>query len=116
MGKIRRKARYVPERGDIVWVNFSPQSGHEQRGFRPGVVLSPVSYNRRTALAILCPITSRRKGYSFEVEVATGDITGVALADQIKSLDVSSRKISYLGTLDRETLEEIAEIAKELIG
>ena len=116
MGKIKRKTRYIPERGDIVWINFSPQSGHEQKGFRPGVVLTPSSYNGRAGLAILCPITSRKKGYSFEIDIKAGDITGAALADQIKSFDVSSRNILYLGKLGTQTLEEIADIAKELIG
>ena len=80
--------RYIPERGDLVWLNFTPQAGHEQAGPRPAVVLSPSGYNGKTGLMLCCPITSRVKGYPFEVAVegVTG-ITGVILADQIKSLD-----------------------------
>jgi mRNA interferase MazF len=80
--------RYVPERGDIVWLQFDPQAGHEQAGKRPALVLSPSAYNGRVGLALLCPITSQRKGYPFEVELPAGmKVQGVVLADQIKSLD-----------------------------
>jgi mRNA interferase MazF len=115
MGKVKGR-RYVPERGDVVWTNSSPQSGHEQKGFRPGVVLTPRAYNKRSGLAIVCPITSQRKGYPFEIPVNVGKISGVALVDHVKSLDISSRGISYLGSLDKHTLGEIVEIVQELIG
>lgn len=82
---VRKKE--TPDRGDIVWITFSPQSGHEQAGHRPAVVLTKRSYNERSGFIIACPISSRAKGYSFEVEVRAKDIKGVALADQIKSLD-----------------------------
>ena len=79
---------YVPERGEVVWLNFNPQAGHEQAGHRPALVLSPASYNLKTGLMLCCPITSQVKGYPFEVPV-TGDagIAGAILADQVKSLD-----------------------------
>ena len=79
---------YVPERGDAIWINLQPQAGHEQAGRRPAVVLSPSVYNGRVGLALLCPITNQRKGYPFEVRIPSRlRVTGVVLADQIKSLD-----------------------------
>jgi len=79
--------RYVPRRGDIVWLSFTPQAGHEQAGRRPALVLSPSAYNRKVGLALFCPVTSRVKGYPFEVTVPKGlSVAGVVLADQVKSL------------------------------
>ena len=84
--------KYVPDRGDIVWLQFTPQAGHEQAGHRPALVLSPASYNRRSGLMLCCPITSRVKGYPFEVALGEGeDLAGVVLADQVKSLDWKAR-------------------------
>lgn len=77
---------FVPGRGDIVWLEFNPQSGHEQAGRRPALVISPKAYNGKVGLALLCPITSRPKSYPFEVPLL-GIVTGVVLADQVKSLD-----------------------------
>lgn len=83
---------YVPNRGDIVWMSFTPQAGHEQAGRRPALVISPREYNAITSLALCCPITSQVKGYPFEVSLPpAGPITGVVLADQIKSLDWRAR-------------------------
>ncbi|PSQ85340.1 MAG: mRNA-degrading endonuclease [Bacteroidetes bacterium QH_2_63_10] len=83
---------YVPRRGDLVWLNFSPQAGHEQRGHRPALVLSPRRYNERAGLALLCPITSRVRGYPFEVALPdTLETEGVVLADQVRSLDWRKR-------------------------
>ena len=83
---------YVPARGDIVWLSFTPQAGHEQAGHRPALVLSPEAYNEKTSLALCCPITSRVKGYPFEVDLpSTSSVTGVVLADQIKNLDWRAR-------------------------
>lgn len=87
---------YVPARGEIVWLRFSPQSGHEQAGHRPALILSPVNYNEKTGLGLFCPITSTVKGYPFEVMLpSTGEITGVALADQIKSPDWRARRARF---------------------
>ena len=83
---------YVPARGDIVWLSFTPQAGHEQAGHRPALVLSPEAFNEKTSLALCCPITSRVRGYPFEVDLpSTSPVTGVVLADQIKSLDWRAR-------------------------
>jgi mRNA interferase MazF len=90
--------QYIPERGDYVWLNFDPQSGHEQRGKRPAIVLSPKEYNAKVGLGIFCPITSHEKGYPFEVKISNKEISGVILADQIKSLDWRKRNIEFIST------------------
>ena len=88
---------FVPERGDVVKMSFDPQSGHEQAGWRPALVVSPGAYNRASSLALLCPITSRVKGYPFEVALpADFAINGVVLVDQIRSLDWRARKASLV--------------------
>ena len=107
---------YVPERGDVVWLNFNPQSGHEQAGRRPAVVLSPQAYNHKVGLAIFCPITNQQKGYPFEVVIPVGlKATGVILSDQIKSLDWRVRQAEYLTTLPQPVLVEVMQKLKTLI-
>jgi len=99
---------YVPRRGDVVWITLNPQAGHEQAGRRPAVVLSPVEYNARVGLAILCPITSQVKGYPFEVVVPGGlPVAGAILADQVKSLDWRARKAQLAGMLPARTISEV---------
>lgn len=101
---------YVPGRGDLVWIDFDPQSGHEQAGRRPAVVLSPSKYNARIGLAIFCPITSRVKGFPFEVTVPSScRVTGVILADQIKNLDWRARRAEFADKLPVEVLNEVFE-------
>ncbi len=86
-------ARYVPDRGDLIWLTFDPQAGHEQAGRRPALVLSPAAYNERSRLASVCPVTTRRKGYPFEVVLPGGlPIAGVILADQVRNLDWMARR------------------------
>jgi mRNA interferase MazF len=102
--------RYVPARGDVVWITFNPRAGHEQAGRRPALVLSPSSYNRKVGLAILCPITSQVKGYPFEVTIASGSkLGGVILADQVKSLDWRIRKAEFICKLSGETTDEVLD-------
>jgi mRNA interferase MazF len=102
--------RYVPARGDVVWITFNPQAGHEQAGRRPALVLSPSSYNRKVGLAILCPITSQVKGYPFEVNIPSGSkLGGVILSDQVKSLDWRIRKAEFICKLSRETTAEVLD-------
>ena len=106
---------YVPERGDVIWITLTPQAGHEQAGRRPAVVLSPSEYNRRVELAILCPITSQRKGYPFEVLVPEGlPVKGVILADQVKSLDWRVREGEFVCRLPpgvvTETLQKLGAL------
>ena len=100
-------ATYVPERGDLIWLQFNPQAGHEQAGHRPAVVISPSSYNRRVGLALCCPVTSQVKGYPFEVLLPQGlGVEGAILSDQIKSLDWRVRKAKRIGNLPAEVLRE----------
>ena len=87
---------YIPHRGDIVWLNFTPQAGHEQMGTRPALVLSPEKYNKKTGLAVCCPITSNIKGYPFEVVVSGKKINGAVLADHLKNLDWKVRKAKFI--------------------
>ena len=87
---------YTPHRGDIVWLNFTPQAGHKQMGTRPALVLSPEKYNKKTGLAVCCPITSNIKGYPFEVVVSGKKINGAVLADHLKNLDWKVRKAKFI--------------------
>jgi mRNA interferase MazF len=98
---------YVPDRGDVVWLEFDPQAGHEQAGHRPALVLSPSLYNRRSGLMLCCPITSRVKGYPFEVALAgKRGLAGVVLADQVKSLDWRARRARKKDTAPLEVVQE----------
>ena len=99
---------YCPKRGDVVWLTFTPQAGHEQAGHRPALVLSPEAYNSKVGLALFCPITSQIKGYPFEVSLPRGKkVSGVVLADQVKSLDWKARQASFCCTLSKETVHEV---------
>jgi len=105
---------YVPDRGDVVWLMFSPEAGHEQAGRRPAVVLSPKPYNAKVGLCLACPLTSQQKGYPFEVAIPAGlPVSGVILADQIKSLDWRARKARYICSLPASTVDEL--LAKALV-
>ena len=98
----------IPERGDLVWLDFNPQSGHEQAGRRPALVLSPTTYNRPAGLAICCPVTNRAKGYPFEVALPAGlKVQGVVLSDHVRSLDWRTRRAEFIGTVPLEVLEEV---------
>jgi mRNA interferase MazF len=99
---------YVPDRGDVVWLAFTPQAGREQAGRRPAVVLTPARYNDKAGLAICCPITSQAKGYPFEVTLPAGlPVSGVILADQVKSLDWRSRRATLIARLPDDGLEDV---------
>lgn len=98
---------YNPDRGDAIWLNFTPQAGHEQAGHRPALVLSPVSYNQKAGLALLCPITSQVKGYPFEVQLTgTTEVHGVILADQVKSLDWRERDAEFIEEVPEAVIQE----------
>ena len=98
----------VPRRGDVVWISMTPHAGHEQGGRRPAVVLTPVSYNGRAGLAITCPITSRVKGYPYEVAIPTGlPVEGVILADQARSVDWQARTAEFACELPDATMREV---------
>ncbi|PJZ79537.1 endoribonuclease MazF [Leptospira meyeri] len=109
------KSKYIPNQGDIVWLNFNPQAGHEQMGRRPALVLSPLQYNLKTSLAIFCPITSKEKGYPFEVPIIGKKIKGSVLSDQIKSLDWTSRNAEFIEVIEKSALKEVEENLKLLI-
>jgi len=99
---------YIPSRGDIVYLDFDPTKGHEQRGHRPAFVISPLSYNERSSLALFMPITKQQKGYPFEVILPDGlEIQGVILADQIKCLDWKARKVKFIEVAPEEVISEV---------
>lgn len=101
---------YVPARGDAVWISLSPQAGHEQAGRRPAIVLSPLAYNRRAGLALICPITNQVKGYPFEVRIPPDlGVTGVVLADQVKSLDWRARQTELVTRLPETIVAEVLQ-------
>ena len=112
-----KSGSYVPERGDLVWLNFTPQAGHKQRGKRLAFVLSPKMYNKKTSLAIFLPITSKVKGYPFEVALPlAGEIQGVILSDQIKNLDFKAREVTFICKVPSEVVEKVQRNALALIG
>src|SRR5215470_7679190 len=104
--------RYVPNAGDVVWLNFTPQAGHEQAGHRPALVLSPATYNAKTGLMICCPMTTQIKNYPFEVLI-TGTPSSAVLADQAKSLDWRIRKATKKGVV---TPDELADVRAKLLA
>lgn len=108
--------RYVPRRGDLVWLSFDPQAGHEQAGRRPALVLSPSAYNRKVGLALFCPVTAHVKGYPFEVAVPAGlAVHGVVLADQVKSLDWRVRRAERAGRLPESELAHVLAMVDALL-
>ena len=105
-----KRGSYVPQRGDIVWLNFTPQRGHEQRGKRPALVLSPRIYNEKTSLCLCLPITSKVKGYPFEVALPKVlGVEGVVLSDQVKSLDFVAREAQLICHAPKDVLAKIAQ-------
>jgi mRNA interferase MazF len=109
------KRGYVPESGDLVWASFDPQAGHEQAGRRPALVLSPLQYNEKVGLALACPITSKVKGYPFEVLLHGNRVRGAILADQIRSLDWRSRQFTFIEHAAPEALEEVVRALQMLL-
>ncbi|HVN89011.1 MAG TPA: endoribonuclease MazF [Candidatus Binataceae bacterium] len=110
-------ARYVPERGDIVWLMFDPQAGQEQAGRGPALVLSPSAYNRQAGLALVCPITNQAKGYPFEVALPQSSaVTGVVLADQLKSADWRARRAQSATKAPADVVAEVAAKLRPLLG
>lgn len=107
--------RFTPDAGDVVWLSFDPQAGHEQAGHRPAVVLSPSSYNAAIGLMVCCPMTTKIKGYPFEVILA-GQPTRAVLADQVNSLDWRQRRARWKGRITDAELAEVRAKACALIG
>ncbi|HSQ24464.1 MAG TPA: endoribonuclease MazF [Pyrinomonadaceae bacterium] len=107
---------YVPDRGDAVWLNFNPQTGHEQMGRRPALVLSPAAYNRKVGLAVFCPITTQIKGYPFEVLIPHGlKVSGAVLSDQVKSLDWKARDTKFIVRVPKVVTDEVLKKLRTLI-
>ena len=108
---------YVPGRGDVVWITLDPQAGHEQRGRRPALILSPAAYNGRVGLALLCPITSQVKGYPFEVALPDAmPVTGVVLSDQVKSLDWQARDCTLVCSIPDAVVSQVLRRLNTLLG
>ncbi|MBI1832018.1 MAG: type II toxin-antitoxin system PemK/MazF family toxin [Planctomycetes bacterium] len=111
------KKNYTPRRGDVIRLDFDPQTGHEQAGRRPALVLSPDEYNRKVGLVVVCPITSQRKDYPWEVEIPTNSMVyGVVLADQLKNLDWRDRRAEFVCTPGGDLLQEVIEKAFALLS
>ena len=109
-------ARYVPEAGDIVWMDFDPQSGREQAKRRPALVLTDQSYNRASGLAAVCPLTSQRKPYPFALPVTVDKVEGAVLADHLKSLDWAARKATFHSAADPALVKKVRAYVAVLLG
>lgn len=108
---------YCPRRGDVVWISFNPQAGHQQAEHRPALVLSPEPYNRKVGLALLCPVTSQIKGYPFEVKVPPGlKAAGVVLSDQVKSMDWKARGASFSCSLPDTVVSQVLNKVSALLN
>lgn len=106
----------APDRGDVVWLEFNPQKGHEQSGRRPAVVLSPAAYNAKVGLALVCPITSQVKGYPFEVALPErGKVAGVILADQVKSIDWRARRAKVADRVSTDVMSRTLALLRTLL-
>lgn len=111
------KKAYIPDSGDLVWLTFTPQAGKEQAGRRPALVLSPRLYNSASGLALVCPITSKEKGYPFEVALGPGRaVTGVILSDHLKSVDWKTRKAVLIEKAPKEMLDKARMKIAALLG
>jgi mRNA interferase MazF len=106
---------YVPDSGDVVWLNFTPQAGHEQAGHRPALVVSPATYNDKTSLMLCCPLTTRIRNHPFEVAL-TGRPASVVLSDQVKSVDWRARKAVRKGKASAAELAEVRGKIRALVG
>jgi mRNA interferase MazF len=112
-----KRGEVAPETGDLIWLSFTPQAGREQAGRRPGLVLSPRSYNAKVGLCLVCPVTHHAKGYAFEVALPEGlPVQGVVLADHIKSADWQERGSDHIGTVPAEVLHEVRAKLRPLLG
>ena len=107
---------YVPDGGDIVWLEFDPQAGHEQAGHRPALVISPASYNGKTSLMVCCPLTTKIKGHPFEVLTDVGGVAGAVLSDQVKSLDWRVRNAKKKGSVAPHVMLHVRAKIKALLS
>ena len=107
---------YIPDPGDYIWLNFTPQSGHEQSDLRPAIVISRIEYNAKTGLALCCPITSKIKGYHLEVKVSFGKINGAILSDQVRNLDWRARQSEKIDQADSKIIDKVIQNLELLIA
>jgi mRNA interferase MazF len=110
------KKKYIPKRGDIVWTNFDPASGHEQMGKRPALVLSPSAFNKKIKLAMVAPITSRVRGHGFEVALRGRKVTGVVLCQQVKMIDFSARGIQFAEKASEATIVDALAKVRAIVS
>lgn len=111
-----KSSTYTPAQGDLVWLDFNPQAGHEPQGRRPALILSPAAYNKKIGLALACPVTRHAKGYPFEVNLPPGlPVAGVVLSDHIKSQDWRARRVEFIASLDEATCEAVLQRARTLL-
>ena len=107
--------KYIPEIGDIVALTFDPQSGHEQKGRRPALIVSNQIFNKYLGLAFACPITNTKRDFPFHVKVDSDNLTGFIMVEQLKSIDYNSRKIKFIEKAKKETLDEVLSIVESII-
>lgn len=106
---------YIPDRGDVIWINFDPQVGREQAKHRPALVLTRKRYNHMIGLCVVCPITSKKKNYPFEIPILTSKIEGAILTDQVKSIDWAGRQAKFIDRVSEDVLQEVKELLSTLI-
>ncbi len=108
--------RYIPKRGDIVWIDFNPAAGHEQMGKRPAIVLSPSAFNKRILLALVAPVTSRIRGHGFEVKLQGRGINGVVLCHQVKTIDFVERGLKYAEKAPKNVISEVLSKVRTIVS
>ena len=108
-------SNYTPEKGDLVWLDFTPQAGHEQKGRRPAICISQKKYNKKTGLALFCPITSHIKGYPFEIVLENHSINGCILSDQVKNLDHIQRNCDFIEKATEDEINSVVDNIKLLM-
>lgn len=107
--------KYIPEQGDIVILNFDPQSGHEQKGRRPAMIISNKIFNQHLGLAFACPITNTKRDFPFHIEVKSENITGFIMGEQMKSIDYTARNIKFIEKANQKTINQILGIIDSII-
>jgi len=107
--------KYIPDQGDIVTLNFDPQSGHEQKGRRPAIIMSNKVFNKHLGLAFACPITSTNRDMPFHIHVDSKNISGFIMSEQMKSIDYNSRKVKFIQKADENTLNKVLSIVDSIL-
>ena len=108
--------RYIPRKGDFVWLNFDPQAGHEQKGRRTAIIISKTLFNEKTGLAFACPTTTKDRSYPFHLHIPSGlPVHGVVMVDQVKSIDYSSRKVTYIAQAPQDLVDEVLAILEAIL-